>query len=329
MKIFRNIFFAFGAAALLAATAFVASSCGNKNKSGVDANGNLEGRITLSGAFALYPLAVQWADAFEKENPGVKIDLSAGGAGKGITDALSDVVDLGMVSRELAKEEIQKGAVGFAVAKDAVVPTINAKNPNLQAVLQHGLSRDAAIALWVSGTSKTWGQLAGNGNGASAVVYSRSDACGAAGTWAKWLGKKQEDLKGTAVFGDPGVAQAVQKDVNGIGFNNIGYAYDSRTGKPNHDLLVIPIDVNNNGRIDASENFYSTRSELSKAIAAGKYPSPPARDLYFVAHGNPKNPIVVAFLKFVLTKGQRFVEPQGYIGMSKNVLDKELKSLKR
>lgn len=329
MKKLRDIFFAFSAVALLAATTFTASSCGRKNKSGVDANGNLEGRISLSGAFALYPLAVKWADAFERENPGVKVDLSAGGAGKGITDALSDVVDLGMVSRELAKEEIRKGAVGFAVAKDAVVPTINAGNPNLQAVLRHGLSRDAAIALWISGKPMTWGQIGGNGNGTAVVVYTRSDACGAAETWAKWLGKKQEDLNGTAVFGDPGAAQAVQRDVNGIAYNNIGYAYDSKTGKPNPGILVVPVDVNNNGRIDADENFYGTRDQLSKAIAAGKYPSPPARDLYFVAHGNPKNPIVVAFLRYVLTKGQRLVGPQGYIGINKDILDKELKSLRK
>lgn len=87
--------------------------------------------------------------------------------------------------------------------------------------------------------------------------------------------------------------------------------------------------MNNNGRIDADENFYGTRDQLSKAIAAGKYPSPPARDLYFVAHGNPKNPIVVAFLRYVLTKGQRLVGPQGYIGINKDILDKELKSLRK
>jgi len=61
----------------------------------------LKGQISLSGAFALYPLAVKWAEEFRKLHPKVKIDISGGGAGKGITDALAKVVDLGMVSREL------------------------------------------------------------------------------------------------------------------------------------------------------------------------------------------------------------------------------------
>ncbi len=53
----------------------------------------------------------------QKMHPGVRIDISAGGAGKGMTDALAQVGDLGMVSRDVYPPEEEKGAVGFAVAK--------------------------------------------------------------------------------------------------------------------------------------------------------------------------------------------------------------------
>ena len=59
----------------------------------------LVGTIQLSGAFALYPMAVKWAEEFKKLHPGVQIDISGGGAGKGMTDALAGVVDIGMVSQ--------------------------------------------------------------------------------------------------------------------------------------------------------------------------------------------------------------------------------------
>ena len=97
---------------------------------------SLKGTITLSGAWALYPMAVRWAEEFRKINPDVRIDLSAGGAGKGITDALNNMVDLGMVSREIYKEELNKGAYPIAVTKDAVVPVINASNPSLNTILE-------------------------------------------------------------------------------------------------------------------------------------------------------------------------------------------------
>jgi len=289
----------------------------------------LKGQISLSGAFALYPLAVKWAEEFKKLHPEVKIDVSGGGAGKGITDALAKVVDLGMVSREVKPEEVAKGAWFVAVAKDAVVPTINAKNPKIKELLARGLTQAVAEKIFITQEYKTWGEVLGVQSNIPLHLYVRSDACGAGETWAKYLGnKKQEDLKGTAVFGDPGVASAVQKDPLGLGYNNIAYAYDLKTKKPNPGILVLPIDVNNNGKIDAAENFYATSTQLISAIAQDKYPSPPARDLYLVANGKPTNPAVVAFLKFILTEGQKYNVPNGYISLPKDKLNKGIAKLK-
>ena len=38
---------------------------------------------------------------------------------------------------------------------------------------------------------------------------------------------------------------------------------------------------------------------IVRAIANDKYPSPPARDLYFVCKGKPKKELVAAFMKWV------------------------------
>ena len=61
---------------------------------------DLQGSISVSGAFALYPLAVQWGNAFEEMHPGVRVDISAGGAGKGMTDVINGMVDFAMMSRD-------------------------------------------------------------------------------------------------------------------------------------------------------------------------------------------------------------------------------------
>ena len=44
----------------------------------------LVGTIRVSGAWALYPMAVRWSEEFKKIHPKVRIDISAGGAGKGV-----------------------------------------------------------------------------------------------------------------------------------------------------------------------------------------------------------------------------------------------------
>lgn len=316
MKIVKTLF--------LGAFALGIVSCGNGNRS---KTGELSGELSLSGAFALYPVAVQWAEEFQTLHPGVHIDISAGGAGKGMTDVLAGVVDFGMVSREVYPPEKEKGAVGFAVAKDAVVPTINASNPKLNELSAHGLSRNAAVDIWITGKAKTWGDVLGTDDTTPLHAYTRSDACGAAETWALWFGAKQEDLGGTAVFGDPGVAAAVQKDLYGIGLNNIGYAYDNDTHLPNDGIVVLPIDTDGDGQISPDENFYDTKDRLVAAIAEGKYPSPPARDLYLVAKGIPTNPVAVAFLKYVLGEGQAKNIPTGYINIAEDKIRESLSLL--
>ena len=289
--------------------------------------GKLEGRLSLSGAFALYPMAVTWAEEFKKANPAVKIDISAGGAGKGMTDVLNNMVDIGMVSREINPEEEKEGAFGFAVTKDAVVPVVSALNPSLNEILSVGLKPGVANDIWITGRVKSWGQAFNSSSKTPIHVYTRSDACGAAEVWAKYFGKKQEDLLGSGVFGDPGLALAVKKDPIGLGFNNIGYVYDFNTKKQIPGIRVVPIDLNRNGKIDPEEDFYGSMDELIDAIAKGKYPSPPARDLYFVTKGKPRNKLVIAFLKWVLSDGQKYVNQTGYINLSGEIINRGLKNL--
>ena len=308
---------------IFAAFALLLTACGQKSDS------KLTGEIKISGAYALYPLAQEWVDEFQDLHPNVKIHLQAGGAGKGITDALAQNVDFGMVSRELYKSEINKGAIGFPVAKDAVVATVNANNPAIKDILAHGISVDDAKKIWITGEAKVWGDILGNGDQTPLKVYTRGDACGAATTWAQWFGKNQEDLLGTKAHSDPGVLAAVQKDVNGIGINNIGYAYNVKNHKPEDDILVVPIDINGDGKITADESFYDTKDDVTHAIAENKYPSPPARDLYLVSKGLPKNEAAIEFLKYVLSKdGQAKNVAAGYITMPDDKIQKSLELLK-
>jgi phosphate transport system substrate-binding protein len=294
---------------------------------GQTAEVELKGTISISGAWALYPMAVKWAEEFQKIYPKVRIDIQAGGAGKGMADVLAGMVDIGSVSREIYSEEIEKGAFPIPVTKDAVVPTVNAQNPFLTEILKRGVKRETFGGIWITGEVKTWGEVIGREEEASIRVYTRSDACGAAKTWAVFFGKEQEDLLGVGVYGDPGLAEAVRRDRLGIGFNNINYAYDAKTKLPVAGIKVIPIDINGNSRIDEEENFYNTREELTDAINRGAYPSPPARDLYFVTKGKPEKKVLMEFLRWVLTEGQNYVPETGYIPLSKEKLESGLKKI--
>lgn len=311
----------------LVLAALVCLTCSGKESK--KAEQVLQGRITISGAWALYPMVVRWSEEFSKLYPEVRIDVSAGGAGKGMADALSGAVDLGMVSRKIYPAEVEKGAWWVAVAKDAVVPVINKANPFVEKIRSKGVTRDLLVGIWIKGTVTTWGQVVGTADDSPIHVYTRSDACGAAETWAQFLGARQEDLLGVGVYGDPGLTEAVRKDALGIGYNNIGYAFDSKTQKPVEGIVILPIDLDSNGMIDEDEDFYQQRNLLVHAIAEGKYPSPPARELYLVCAGEPKSEVVRRFLQWVLIDGQKLTSEVGYIGLSEDEAKVQIQKLGR
>jgi phosphate transport system substrate-binding protein len=324
--------------ALLAVLSFLLVACGAKTPepTAVDQSGSAteqpaavtqKGTIAISGAFALYPMMTRWAEEYQKIYPDVQFDVSAGGAGKGMTDALSNAVEIGMVSRDITPEEEAQGAFWVPVVIDAVFPTINSQNPVLQTLLEKPMTKEIFTKIFITGEIKTWGEVIGDPSITDEIhVYTRSDSCGAAETWAKYLGGKQEDLTGIGINSDPALLDAVVKDPLGIGYNNLNYAFDITTGKTVTGSLVVPIDVNENGVTDPDELLEST-SEAVKAVAEGKYPAPPARKLNLVTNGKPEG-IVQSFIVWILTDGQKYVNESGYITLTESQIQEALGKVK-
>ena len=288
----------------------------------------LSGRVAISGAFALYPMMTRWAEEYQKIHPAVQFDISAGGAGKGMTDAVSGAVDIGMVSRSIKDEETAKGAYSVAVTKDAVFPVINAKNPVIADILAKGITKETFIKIYITGEIKTWGEVVGKPEIKDEIhVFTRSDSAGAAEMWAAYLGKKlQEDLRGLGVNADPGILEAVLKDPLGIGYNNLGYAFDLASGNPLNGIVIAPIDLNEDGKADDTERL-ETMKEAIDVVATGKYPSPPARLLNVVTKGQPTG-LVKDFIQWILTDGQTFVGEAGFVQLTPDQLNESLAKVK-
>lgn len=288
--------------------------------------------IKVSGAYALYPLMTVWAQEYQNLNPHIRIEVSGGGAGKGIVDALSGIADIGMVSRDLYPEEVARGAVYVSVAKDAVLATINKDNPAYDKITSRGLTKNDFIKIFLSQEIKTWGELIGDAEIDEQIrVYTRADACGAAQTWALYLGNyTQEDLTKSAhvaVLHDPDLAEAIRNDVSGIGYNNINFVYNLRTGKLIEGISPVPIDLNEDGIISADEYFYDTREDLMNAIKTGVYPAPPVRDLHLLTK-NEFTGETKKFIKWILTDGQKYIPKNGYVMLSDTKIQKEFEKIR-
>jgi phosphate transport system substrate-binding protein len=291
-----------------------------------------ENTIKVSGAYSLYPMMVIWAQEYQTLNPDIRIDITSGGAGKGMADALAGSVDLGMVSRDITAAEASQGIIAVAVVEDAVLPTVNTANPVLDILLEHGLTKQQFKEIFINYSIPTWGQLVGDANNTDSIkVYSRSDPCGAAEAWVTYLGDyTQDDIPTietiTKVKGDDSMSKSIASDPLGIGYSNVNYIYSNSTKTPKEGIAVVPLDLNENGTIDPEENFYANRDDVVNAEINNTLPAPPSRLVYLVTLNNFTG-ITKDFVEWILTDGQQYTFDNGYSAVPSDILDDQLQIL--
>lgn len=298
---------------------------------GCKAKADGEKQIAISGAWALYPMMCVWADEYQQTH-NVKIEVAGGGAGKGMSDVLMEQVDIAMCSRPVTEAELKQGAFYIAVTKDAVIATINAKNPVIKEIFKYGLSRQDLEKIFFREV-KEWGTLFGkNLSDDTITVLGRSDASGAAKVWANYLGKytqsEIQDCADANYNGDMNLANGVKQQKNAIGFNNLNYTYNMEDGSFAPGIRPVPLDLNGNNKLDPKEDFYQIRKALVKNVSRGVYPSPPARKEYLVAKGDFSK-TAKKFVNWILTDGQQYVSQNGYVILSSEMLKQELNYLKQ
>lgn len=275
--------------------------------------------IKIHGANALYPLAQVWADHYMEDHPGVRIIVFPASSTKGKTDVLYGLADIGMYSNP-STEDMGNSLLCLKVAKDAVLPTVNDRNPDLQVLITQGVSPGIFRDIFVNGTITRWDQVTGATTGKKISVFSRSDLSGAGAVWAELLGTTQENLLGAGVYGDAGMTQAIKANVNSLGYDNLRYIFDNTTGKPYPGLATIPIDFNNNQKVDPEESACFGLETMKNSIRSGTFPYPPARDLYFIVRNEPFPGYVVDFLKWIFADGINDIEKAGYVSLSEEEL---------
>lgn len=285
-------------------------------ESEANTSSELSGTLSISGAFALYPMMTIWAEEFSKVHPNVQFDVQGGGAGKGMTDTIAGAVDIGMISRSIKDEETAQGIFWVSVTKDAVFPIISAENPVAAQLMEKGITQDIYNKIYITGEITTWGEVIGDPSITDKInVFTRSDASGAAEQWAKYAGgEAQEDLLGIGVNGEPAMVETVLKDPLAIGFGNLNSIFDLSGGGLVPGIVIPPIDINENGAADAEE-IYTVKEDAFGAVADGTYPSPPARFENLATLGKPEG-LELEFIKWILTDGQQYLEAAGFVPLT-------------
>src|SRR6266540_4385237 len=121
------------------ALALGAAACGGDDDGNASANtgggGNLSGNIKIDGSSTVAPFAQAAQEAFQGENPNVKVTVGTSGTGGGFEKFCAGETDISDASREIESDEAKacqaKGIAyeGIQVANDALTVAINPDNP--------------------------------------------------------------------------------------------------------------------------------------------------------------------------------------------------------
>ena len=289
-----------------------------KTASGVSGNLNSIGSDTLNNLMTL------WAEAFQKQYQGVKIQIEGKGSSTAPPALIAGTAQLGPMSRLMKPEEVdafekQYGYKPLAVrvAVDGLAVFVNKDNPLQQLTMPQV---DAIFSKTRKGGGvddiTTWGQLGLTGAWAAKPIsmYGRNSASGTYGYFkehALYKGDYKDTVKEQP--GSAAVVQSITADKYAIGYSGIGYKTS--------DVKSLKLAAKDGAEFitDDADNVYS-----------GKYPL--SRFLYVYvnkAPGKPLDPLVREFLSFVLSKeGQEIVIKDGYLPLLGRHLVEELPKLK-
>jgi phosphate transport system substrate-binding protein len=291
-----------------------------------EANG-LSGTILVEGSETLMPLMLKWEQEFRKSQPAVKITVKSCSADKGLNQLAGNKIQMAMISRKLTEDEVQKGFWAVPVAKDAVLPVVSFDNNNLQKIVLSGVTKDK-LAQAFTGKIKTWGQLLQLNSNDPIEVYKLSDTTDLSQSWAEFLNVDPKNFTGTEVYNKNEIPGRVAAGKNAIGYCSITDIYNIQTGQKKRNLYVLPVDLNVSKQADDNELVFDKLDDIKNAIASGKYPSPPARELYLVFKSIPTDPAAVSLIKWILTIGQNNCSEFGFVNIEKNQASAYLKQLK-
>jgi glycine cleavage system H lipoate-binding protein len=109
---------------------------------------------------------------------------------------------------------------------------------------------------------------------------------------------------------------ALTNDVYAIGFCNLTGIVDLKTNEIMENIKIIPIDKNMNGRVDSFENIYENLSSITRGVWIGKYPDDLSKNVYAISENRPSDENTLAFLTWLTTDGQHFLNSNGFCDLA-------------
>jgi len=310
----------------------------------------------ISGAGATFPYVIysKWFSEYNKLHPDIEINYQSIGSGGGVRQITNQTVFFGASDGPMTKEQLLAAPgtiLHFPSVLGADVPVYNLEGtttlkftgPLLADIFLGKITKwnDPAIAKVNPGV---------NLPNLPITVVHRAEGSGTTYIWVDYLSKISPEFKqkvgvaasvswpvGLGGQGNEGVAGLVKQTPGSIGYVELIYALQNKIAY---------------GPVQNMEGTFVTASVASvtaaAASAAGKMPAdfrvsitnPPGKDAYPISsftwllfYDNPKDKkkaaVMVDFMKWALTDGQKFAGDLGYAPLPADVVKMEMEALKK
>lgn len=311
-------------------------------------------QINGAGATFPYPIYSKWFSEYNKLHPEVRINYQSIGSGGGIRQITNETVFFGATDGPMTNEQLQ-GAPGrimhFPTVLGADVPVYNI--PGVSAELRFTGPVLADIFL---GKVSRWNDPALTKLNpdiklpdSEIVVVHRSDGSGTTYIWVDYLSKVSPEWKqkvgvstsvkwpvGLGGKGNEGVAGLVRQTPNSIGYVELIYAlqnkitYGSVQNAKGTRFVTASLETVTAAAAEAAAKMPADfRVSITNAPGENAYPI--SSFTWLLLYENPKNKaqskVMVEFVKWALTDGQKFAKELGYAPLPENVVKMELAAL--
>lgn len=113
------------------------------------ASNNASGKVVVSGSSSVTPVMEKLAEAYQKANTNVTVDVQQSDSSTGIKDAINGTSDIGMASRVISDDELSQGIKSVTIAQDAIAVIVNKDNA------VEDITMDEIKAIY-TGSKTTW-----------------------------------------------------------------------------------------------------------------------------------------------------------------------------
>jgi len=279
---------------LTLAVLLLTAGCGRAAGEATPAAAYIENR----GSDTIVNLALAWAERYQTLHPEVRISVSGGGSGVGLTALTNGTVDIANASRQIKPEEVEQARargiepIEFVIARDAIAVIVHPDNPVEQLTLQE-------ISDIYSGRIDNWREVGGEDR--PIVRLSRETNSGThvyfLETVLRLGDSDSEVLFSTDTLLLPsseGIVYEVRQNPNAIGYDGLGYV------PPDLRLIAVARDAS---------GPYVLPSVAT--VNDGSYPV--ARDLYMYTAGEPLG-VTAAYLDWIRSaEAQTIVAELGFV----------------